>query len=160
MTHPSTLSVSIDTAIILTGISKRTLWRRLAEGMLVRQGSDERGRTMIALNDLVPLLLVPVQHDNYELLVDADAGDADARNDLAQLFLDAGRPDLALHWFNLAVDQEHADAMHHLSRLHLKGIGVPKDEAIGLMWLAKAVTLGHQLGRAQIDALNAHSYLK
>lgn len=151
--------ISIDTAIILTGISKRTLWRRLAEGVIARQGNDERGRTMIALTELVSLLLVQVEPEDYDLLVDADAGDADAQNDLAQLFLDADRPDIALHWLKLAVDQDHPDAMHNLSSLHIKGIGLPKDEASGLMWLAKAATLGHQLAQAQIDALQARKYL-
>lgn len=151
--------ISIDTAIILTGISKRTLWRRLADGQIARQGNDERGRTMISLDDLVLSLQVPVDPDDYELLVNADAGNADAQNDLAQLFLDADRPDIALHWLKLAVDQDHADAMHNLSTLHIKGIGVPKDEAIGLMWLAKAATLGHQLAKAQVTALHSRKLL-
>jgi len=151
--------ISINTAIILTGISKRTFWRRLADGQIARQGNDERGRTMLSLDDLVSLLLVPIDPEDYELLIDADAGDADAQNDLAQLFLDAERSDIALHLFKLAVEQDHADAMHNLARLHIKGIGVPKDETIGLMWLAKAATLGHQLAQAQVAALHSRKLL-
>lgn len=151
--------ISIDTSIILTGVSKRTLWRRLADGQIARQGNDDRGRTMISLDDLISLLQVPIDADDHELLVDADAGDADAQNDLAQLFLDADRPDIALHWLMLAVDQDHSDAMHNLSTLHIKGIGVPKDEALGLMWLAKAATQGHQLAKAQVAALHSRQIL-
>ena len=147
--------ISIDTAIILTGISKRTFWRRLADGQITRQGNDERGRTMLSLDDLASLLLVPVEPDDYELLIEADAGNADAQNDLAQLFLEAERPDISLHWFQLAVSQNHADAMHNLAALHIKGLGVPKDETVGLMWLAKAATLGHQLAQIQVTALHS-----
>lgn len=150
-------AISIDTAIILTGISKRTFWRRLADGQVTREGNDDRGRTMLSLDDL--LLLVPVDPEDYELLIEADSGDADAQNDLAQLFLEADRPDIALHWFKLAVDQDHADAMHNLATLHIKGIGVPKDETVGLMWLAKAATLGHQLSQLQVSALHSRKLL-
>lgn len=152
-------AISIDSTIILTGISKRTLWRRLADGQLARQGNDERGRTMISLRDLIALLLVPIDPSDYELLINADTGHADAQNDLAQLFLDADRPDIALHWLKLAVEQNHADAMHSLATLHIKGIGVPKDEAAGLMWLAKAATQGHSLAKAQVAALHSRKLI-
>lgn len=151
--------ISIDTAIVLTGISKRTFWRRLADGQVTREGNDDRGRTMLSLDDLASLLLVPVDPEDYVLLSEADAGDADAQNDLAQLFLEADRPDIALHWFKLAVEQDHADAMHNLATLHIKGIGVPKDETIGLMWLAKAATQGHHLSQIQVAALHSRKLL-
>ena len=114
---------------------------------------------MISLDDLVSSLQVPIDQKDYELLIEADVGDADAQNDLAQLFLEADRPDIALHWFKLAVDQDHADAMHNLATLHIKGIGVPKDETVGLMWLAKAATLGHQLSQVQVSALHSRKLL-
>lgn len=34
------------------------------------------------------------------------------------LFLYVDRPDIALHWLQLAVDQERPDAMHNLAKLH------------------------------------------
>lgn len=70
-------------------------------------------------------------------------------------FLDADRPDIALHWLQLAVDQEHPDAMHNLAKLHIKGIGVPKDETKGLMWLAKAASCGHPIASQQVAALQS-----
>ncbi len=114
-----------------------------------------RGRAMLTLEDLIPLLCVPVDPEDYELLIQADTGDADAQNDLAQLFLDADRPDIALHWLQLAVEQEHPDAMHNLATLHIKGVGVPKDETMGLMWLAKAATCGHAIAAQQVAALHS-----
>ena len=148
-------AISLNTAIIVTGVSKRTLWRRVTDGQITRQDNDARGRAMLTLANLVPMLCVPVAPEEYELLSEADAGDADAQNDLAQLFLDADRPDIALHWLQLAVDQEHPDAMHNLAKLHIKGIGVPKDETKGLMWLAKAASCGHPIASQQVAALQS-----
>ena len=110
---------------------------------------------MLTLADLVPLFCVPVAPDDYELLIQADAGDAAAQNDLAQLFLDRNRPDVALHWLQLAVDQQHADAMHNLAKLDIKGLGLPRDETKGLMWLAKAASFGHPIAVQQVSALHS-----
>lgn len=147
-------AISLDTATLVTSVSKRTLWRRLDDGQITRQENDSRGRAMLTLTDLVPMLCVPIDSEDYELLADADAGNADAQNDLAQLFLDANRPDIALHWIQLAVDQEHADAIHNLAMLHIKGIGLEKDETKGLMFLAKAASLGHFIAKQQIATLH------
>ena len=81
-------AISLDTAILITGISKRTLWRRVTEGHITRLDTDERGRAMIAFEEIAPLITLPIEPADYELLIDADAGDADAQNDLAQLFLE------------------------------------------------------------------------
>jgi hypothetical protein len=151
--------ISLDSAVILTGISRRTFWRRLAEGEIVRLNNDPRGRTVLSINSLSSLLIVPVEPEDYELLIEADRGDPDAQNDLAQLFFDADQSDISLYWLQLAADQGHADAMHNLATLHIKGIGVAKDEAAGLMWLAKAATQGHQIAQAQIAALYARKLL-
>ena len=148
------LAISLDTAALVSDVSKRTLWRRLDDGQITRQENDSRGRAMLALADLVPMLCVPIEPEDYELLADADAGNADAQNDLVQLFLDAKRPDIALHWIQLAVDQEHPDAIHNLAMLYIKGIGVGRDRTKGLMWLAKAATLGHPIAKQQVATLH------
>lgn len=147
-------AISLDTAMLMTGISKRTLWRRIGDGNISRLENDVRGRAMLALDDLVPMLCVSIDPKDYELLSDADAGDADAQNDLGQLFLDANRPDIALHWIQLAVDQKHADAIHHLSKMYIRGVGLEKDATEGLMWLAKAASLGHPIAQQQVAALH------
>ena len=148
------LAISLDTAALVSDVSKRTLWRRLDDGQITRQENDSRGRAMLTLADLVPMLCVPIEPEDYELLADADAGNADAQNDLVQLFLDAKRPDIALHWIQLAVDQEHPDAIHNLAMLYIKGIGVGRDRTKGLMWLAKAATLGHPIAKQQVATLH------
>ena len=133
------------------------MWRRLTAGQISRQGTDNRGRALLALDDLTPMLCIPLADTDRPLLIHADQGNAEAQNDLAQLCLDADQPTIALHWLQLAADQNHPDAMHHLAMLHIKGQGLPKDETLGLMWLAKAATHGHPLATQQVAALQSHT---
>lgn len=146
-------AISLDTAILITGISKRTLWRRVTEGQITRLDTDERGRAMIAFDEIAPLITLPIEPADYELLIDADDGDPDAQNDLAQLFFDIDLLEIGLYWLKQAVDQEHPDAMHNLAKLYIKGQGVEKDQNTGLMWLAKAAAHGHAIAQQQMAAL-------
>ncbi len=153
--------VSIDTAALLIDASKRTLWRRLSAGKLQRHSMDERGRVMLALADIaehfcVPLSLEPAGgggSNSYSLLVEADRGDSAAQNDLALLFLEHNRADIAVQWFLLAAQQQHADAMHYLSTLYQQGLGVEKCESTAMLWRAKAANQGHLIARAQMAAI-------
>ena len=52
--------VSVDTAAAVMGVSKRTLWRWLGVGTLQRQGTDDRGRVMLALGEVLPRLCMPL----------------------------------------------------------------------------------------------------
>lgn len=54
-------AVSLDTAAVVTDTSKRTLWRRIGDGSIKRSGTDERGRALLALDDLEGKLSVPFQ---------------------------------------------------------------------------------------------------
>lgn len=146
-------AINLEAAAWVTQLSKRTLWRRLAEGLITRQANDSEGRTMLTFGDLVPMLCIPMTQEEHELVIEAAAGDAEAQTDLALLFLDAEKPDIGRHWLTLAADQGHPDAMHHLSKLYIQGCGLPKDDSLGLMWLAKAASLGHAIASEQITAL-------
>lgn len=55
--------VSLDTAALVTGTSKRTLWRRLSAGKLQRHSMDERGRVMLALADIAEHICLPFSAD-------------------------------------------------------------------------------------------------
>ena len=82
-------SISLDAAEVMTGISRRTLWRRVAEGVLVSTEKDARGRTMLALEGL----LEPMQDctglvfsaQDLAVLCQADAGNAQAQADVGAL---------------------------------------------------------------------------
>ena len=146
-------AINVEAAVWITQLSKRTLWRRLSDGQITRQDNDDEGRAMLTFEDLVPMLCIPVAPQDHDLIIEAAAGDAEAQNDLALLFLDGDRPDLGLHWLALAADQGHPDAMHHLSKLYIGGSGIPKNDSLGLMWLGKAAALGHVIAGQQITAL-------
>ena len=90
-------------------------------------------------------------------MVEADRGDSTAQNDLALLFLEQERPDIAVQWFLLAAQQQHADAMHYLSELYQQGLGVEKCESTAMLWRAKAANQGHVIARAQMTAITGAS---
>jgi len=146
-------AINLEAAVLVTQLSKRTLWRRLSEGQVTRQADDAEGRAMLTFEDLVPMLCVPVAPQNYDLIIEAAAGDSEAQTDLALLFLEADKLDLGLHWLTLAAEQGHSDAMHQLSKLYIQGSGTEKNDSLGLMWLGKAAALGHVIAIEQVTAL-------
>lgn len=145
-------TISIDTAVMITDISRRTLWRRVKEGLLPKEQFDSRGRTMVAVTAIKEMLSLPITDEDLQLLAMADGGDAESQNEIGVMFLELDRAETAAHWFALAAKQEHVDAMHHLSRLYYLGYGVKQDEAQGQLWLAKAAAYGHKIAQAQLKA--------
>lgn len=143
--------ISVDTAVVVTGVTKRTLWRWLGSGVIEHRGMDQRGRTMLAYADIKPKLCLSFAEDeDIELLVEADQGCRDAQNDLGILCLEQERADIALHWFNLAAEQGHADAMHFLSNMYQSGDGVERSDTTALLWRVKAAEAGHAIAIAQM----------
>ncbi|PRB82662.1 tetratricopeptide repeat protein [Pseudomonas sp. MYb185] len=88
--------------------------------------------------------------DDYALLALADQGDSNAQNDLALLFLEQEFYDFALHYFHLAIAQNHADAMHYLSSMYEKGTGVEQCSETALIWRTKAAAFGQQIARREV----------
>ena len=87
------------------------------------------------------------------MLLEADKGVCEAQNDLALLFLEQERPDIAFHWFMLAAQQQHPDAMQWLSYLYSRGLGIEPNETEAVLWLAKAAKAGHLIARAQMATI-------
>ena len=143
--------ISVDTAVVVTGVTKRTLWRWLGSGVIEHRGMDQRGKTMLAYADIKPKLCLSFAEDeDIELLVEADQGCRDAQNDLGILCLEQERADIALHWLNLAAEQGHADAMHFLSNMYQSGDGVERSNTTALLWRVKAAEAGHAIAKAQM----------
>lgn len=145
-------SISLNTAAAITERSKRTWQRRRVDDGSVR-GGDPTMRATVDLEDVEPLITIAMNADDLGRVVAADAGDPEAQNDVAMLFLAAGRHKAAVYWLELAAEQGYADAMHHLGRCHLEGLGVPRDEHLAVMWIAKAAAHGHAIAREQLFAL-------
>ena len=106
---------------------------------------------MVNLAEVAPLICVTLNREDLDFLVKADAGSADAQNDIGQLFSNAGKPKIALYWLEQAARQGHADAMQWLGRCYIGGEGVPKNKNIGFMWIAKAAAHGHVIAQAQMQ---------
>ncbi|MBV5309709.1 tetratricopeptide repeat protein [Chromatium okenii] len=141
-------SICLNTAIAITGLSRRTLWRRINEGGVSTLGTHEQGEeTRLNLDDVLPLSSLPLEPEDQAIIVAADQGEAVAQCDLAILLLNAARPTEAIPWFTLSAKQFYADAMCFLGRCYLSGDGVSRDADAGLMWLSHAAAKGHPLAQ-------------
>lgn len=145
--------ISLDTAALITERSKRTWQRRIAEGTAAKLDSDQAGRTMIPLADIAAAITIPMNADDLEMLARADIGDAEAQDDMGQLFLAAGKLEAARYWLEQAARQDHPNAMQTLGHCYACGEGVPKNENLAIMWLARAAAHGHVIAQAQMQAL-------
>jgi TPR repeat protein len=142
----------------LTGRSKRTLWRFIENGSVIRGDDTVDGKATIDLDSIRPYCLMQIDPQDFALIERADCGgggDAEAQNELALLFLANDQPASALYWLELAAHQGHADAMHWLGRCYIEGNGLPKNAELGIMWLSKAAAHGHVIARYQMDCLYA-----
>ena len=146
-------SISIDASIIITEKSRRTWWRRISEGAVRRVADDRRGRAMLSWDEVLPHICIPMTPEDLAFVLRADAGDAEAQNDVGQLFSIAGKYEAALYWLQQAAQQGNPDAMQWLGRCYLSGEGVPKDDNLGIMWIAKAASYGHAIAKFQMNAM-------
>lgn len=112
---------------------------------------------MVALDDVLPFVSAQIAEEDIELIILADAGNADAQNDLGQLFDQSGKPEIVLYWWRASADQGHPDAMHHLGSYFMSGKCVPKDENIGNMWIAKAASVGHVTAGTQMNSVRPYA---
>jgi TPR repeat protein len=146
-------AISLDATIAITALSRRTWWRRISQGAVNRVSDDERGRAMLSWVEVMQHICIPIESEDLVYILRADAGQADAQNDIGQLFSIAGKHESALYWLRHAVQQDHPDAMQWLGSCYLRGAGVPRDENLGLMWIAKAASHNHTIAQAQINSL-------
>jgi len=120
---------------------------------VTRAPSDKRGRTMVCLADVASRISAPMVDEDLAYLLRADAGEAEAQNDMGQLFLLAARYEAACFWFKRAAEQGHSDAMQWLACCYLAGHSVPRDENLALMWLARAAAHGSTLAKKQMQSM-------
>ena len=147
-------TISLDTAMQITGLSKRTLWRRVSSAPYPTQRESHAGsRTLIAIEAIEADLPTQLEPGDDVIIARADQGDAEAQNDVAMILMEAERYDLALHWLGLAADQEYPDALHWLGRCYIEGKGVERDEISGLRWIHRAADKGHIISQRQLQSL-------
>lgn len=149
----NTTTISIDTASAITELSRRTWWRRISAGEVTRVTDDDRGRAMLLWSEVEPHICVPVEPEDKQFILLADAGDAEAQDDIGQLFLISEKYQAAFYWFQQAAQQNNPDAMQWLGHCYIGGHGVKKDNHLGLMWISKAAALGHVIAQRQMKGL-------
>ncbi|MDD5410606.1 MAG: hypothetical protein PHF31_04205 [Methylobacter sp.] len=146
--------VSLQAAATLTEQSVRTLRRRIADGSIkCADNNEDHYKTMICLDSIKPDICIALDPDDIELIKSADSGTAKAQNELALVFLENNKPKSAIYWLELAATQQFADAMHLLGHCYLEGNGLPKDNNLAIMWIAKAASLNHPIALAQIQSM-------
>jgi TPR repeat protein len=143
--------ISLEAAIAMTGVSKRTLWRRVSSGSIKKIGKDSRGRAMLCLADVSASIPISMSKEDREILLKADSGEAEAQNDAGAMFYIVRCFDAAAYWFIQAATQQNPDAMQWLGQCHASGHGVSQDSNLAIMWLAKSAALGNFIARQQIQ---------
>ena len=146
-------ALGLQAAAWVTGISKRTLWRRVGSGQLARGPNDAHGRATLLASDLAPYTRWPLSSADWALLLAADGGNVAAQMEWAERALEEGDWVSACFWLDQAARQRHADAMHWLATLAFEGRLGPADASTGLLWLAKAAKAGHPIAQAQMAGL-------
>ena len=147
------LAVSLETAALITERSRRTWQRRLADGGVDRVLVDGRGRSMLQLIDVLPLVCMPLELEEQRILLLADDGSASAQCEIGQVFDLYGKHEIAIHWWVQAAEQGDADALQCLGSAYAEGRGVPRDQHIALMWIARAAAAGHVIATEQVRGL-------
>lgn len=149
----NTAIISIDTVSAITELSRRTWWRRISAREVNRVADDDRGRAMLSWSEVEQHIRVPIEPEDKEFILLADAGDADAQDDIGQLFLMSEKYQAAIYWFEQSARQNNADAMQWLGHCYVNGKGVAKDEHLGMMWIAKAAAMSHVIAQGQMKGL-------
>lgn len=148
----SGIEIRLQTARLLIGKTMKTMQRWCDDGKIVSRIVDLRGKRIVSLDSVLPYTCL--SPEDKKLIQQADAGDANAQNEVGILFLETHRSDIAFGWFQEAAKSRHPDAMHCLFHLYIHGsIGIEKNEALGIRWLAAAAAEGHVIATAQIRAM-------
>jgi len=151
--------ISLETTIALTGLSRRTVWRRLSEGALqkidVADTGNGKARTWLDMSEILSLAKLNLDEAQIQLLERADREDADAQLEMGEFFYELGRFEAAFYWFSLAANRNDADAMALLGRCYAEGRGTKKEEELALMWIAKAAALGNSIAQKQMQGLRS-----
>ena len=88
--------ISLPAAITLTELSERTFWRKFADGSLARETVN--GKAMISFDLIKPHLCLALSPEDLSVLASAVAGDAEAQNEMALIFLTNEKPKNAIYW--------------------------------------------------------------
>lgn len=153
------MQVGTQVAALLIGKSNKTLYRwaeeeRLSPIVETTSTSSKAFRKMyFDLEELKPYLAIPFDRSLEEDIARVEAGEADAYTEVGLRFFAAEHHEQAFHWFEIAAQKGHVDAMDWLATCYLEGLGAPVDRAAAMEWLGRAARAGHILAQEKIEAL-------
>lgn len=147
-------AISLKTAISISGLSRRTIWRRIEDGCLTKICAPKKGgMTRLNFEEVLSLSCLPLKQEDHAVIFAADQGDAVAQCDLALLFLTAHRARDAAFWFDQSAQQSYPDAMCFLGRFCLMGKVIPRNVDLGISWLNHAAAKKHLVAQSLIGFL-------
>lgn len=153
--------ISLKMATALSGLSKRTLWRRIADGSLrtpapaAEGGGGDPEITRVGLSEVAAWAPFKLDADDIDCILAADAGDIGAQCDLALLFLSHEQPAEAVQWLQGAARHYYPEAMHWLGRCLISGQGIEENTEEGIAWLRRAAERSHATATHMIAWLDA-----
>lgn len=147
--------VNIATATILTGWSERTLWRRFADGSVIRSDKNpQSGKVMVLLDSISSHFCISLNSpEDLALIQAADNGDAEAQTDIALIFHAQKKFEACVYWLQLAEKKDYPPAMRWLGTCYIKGEGIETNDNMGIMWLAKSAAFGDPISQVQIKGM-------
>lgn len=149
--------IELDTAAALTGLARRTLWRRMALGQLSHhkvKRARGHARNLLDLEQVLAMAELHFSQEDKALIVKADSGYPDAQCELALRLIEFKRPDRALPWLRWAGERGCADAQLWLAQFSARGDhGFDQDDTQAMMWLTRAAQGGHLIALRQLSVL-------
>ena len=153
-------TVSLSTAMTLSDLSESTFRRKIRSGEIrLLPLPGQGGREGIAIDLNAAYLNAAVAIDHWDLIRDADRGDAAAQTELALVLQQHRKFKAAVYWLRLAANKNDSHALHWLARCHLEGRGVARNEDKGIMLLARSAVLGNVISTHQLAALR-HGFIQ
>lgn len=148
--------ICLSTAMAITGLSKRTLWRRIGEGRIATDNKPAPGeKTLVDLKDVLKCASLELNPEEYAIVSDADQGDREAQCNLGLLLMKAGRQDNAIHWLALSAKQLHPIAMCYLGKYHFTDQGVERSDISSLIWLIQLADAGNLIAKDLVTFLKS-----
>ena len=153
-------TVSLSTAMTLSDLSESTFRRKIRSGDIqLLPPEDAGGREGIAIDRNAAYLNADIAVGHWELVREADRGDALAQTELALVLQRHRKFRAAVYWLQLAAKRNDSHALHWLARCHLEGRGVARNEDKGIMLLARSAMLGNVISAHQLAALR-HGFIQ
>ncbi|NCC37337.1 MAG: sel1 repeat family protein [Chloroflexia bacterium] len=155
--------ISVQTAMLLTGLSERSVWRRVAaavhaEGAQAGARSGKAG-SRITLERLQKDIAIAMTPEDMLVIQQAEQGDGVAQTEVAIMLMEVDRPELALPWLHRAAEQGYGDAMHLYGQCHILGEGTALNEPMGAHWIARAAASGHPIALQQVLTLRSRGLI-